>query len=376
MVARAGFVALAAALAGLAAAFFTDVHDATSAAAQDWPPFVLVAGLLALGLVVRDDGLFDAAGDAMARTARGGGSLFAGAAVLVAVTTAVLNLDTAVAFLTPVIVVAARRRGISETPFLYLAVFMANSASLLLPGSNLTNLIVLGAIHHSGGELASAMVLPWAASVVAVAVVVALLWHRALRTGGEERSREPARARVGAGALGVVAVVAAMLLLPPAGEAAIAGGVGASAVAWSAARGRLGLREVRRAVNVPVLGGLFVVAVDLGVLGRAWSGPATLLAHTSAVVTAVVGAGASILVNNLPAASLLAARPPANAHALLIGLNLGPNLAVTGALSAILWLQAGRAAGASPSPWRYSAAGAVVTPVAMAVALVMLLVVR
>lgn len=372
----AGLVALAAGLGGLAAAFATDAHDAGSAASQDWPPFVLVAGLLALGLVVRDDGLFDAAGGVLARTARGGGSLFVGAAVLVAIVTAVLNLDTAVAFLTPVVVVAARRRGVAETPFLYLAVFMANAASLLLPGSNLTNLIVLGAIHHNGRELASAMVLPWIAAVVTVGVVVALLWHRELRSGGDRRVHDPVGARGGAGALGVVVVVVAMLVLAPPGEAAVAGGVGAATVAWRTARGRLGLGEVRRAVNLPVLAGLFAVAVDLGVLGRAWSGPAVLLAHTSTVMSAVVGAVASVVLNNLPAASLFAARPPANAHALLIGLNIGPNLAVSGALSAVLWLQAGRAAGASPSPWRYSAAGIVVAPAAMAVALVALLYAR
>ena len=62
---------------------------------------------------------------------------------LVAVVTAVLNLDTAVVFLTPVLVHAARRRGLDERPFLYGAVFMANAASILLPGSNLTNLLVL-----------------------------------------------------------------------------------------------------------------------------------------------------------------------------------------------------------------------------------------
>lgn len=371
MLRRAGLVALGVGLPGLVAAVAADVHDARAAAAQDWPPFLLVTGLLALGLVVRDDGLFDAAGAAMARAARGGWSLFAGAALLLAVVTAVLNLDTAVAFLTPVVVVAARRQGTDETPFLYLSVFMANAASLVLPGSNLTNLIVLGALHHSGREFAAAMVLPWVAAVVAVAGVVALVWRRSLHHHAADRNG-PVVLHAGAGGLGVAAVVAAMLFLPPAGEAVAAIGVGGAAVAWSAARGRLGLAEVRHTVNLPVLGGLFAVAVDLGVLGRVWAGPAHLLAHASAVGSAAAGAVASVVVNNLPAASLLAARPPGDAHALLIGLDLGPNLAVTGALSVVLWLQAGRAAGASPSPWRYSAVGAVVVPVSMALALVAL----
>lgn len=348
-----------------------DRHDVGAAAAQDWPPFVLVTGLLCVGLAARDDLLFDAAGARMAATARGTRTLFVWSAVLLAAVTAVLNLDTAVAFLTPVVVAAARRRGTDEAPFLYLAVFMANGASLVLPGSNLTNLIVLGDVHQSGSAFASAMALPWLASVVAVTLVVGLLWHRSLR-GAAPRDHDPVRPRVGAGAAGVAAVVVAMLVLPPSGEAVVAVCVGAVAVCVGLVRRRMSAAEVRRTVNVPVLGGLFLLAVDLGTLGRAWSGPSHLLAHASAVVSAVVGAVASVLVNNLPAASLLAARAPADPHALLVGLDLGPNLAVTGALSALLWVQVGRSVGARPSPWRYGAAGAVVVPVSMAVALVAL----
>jgi len=359
----------------LLVAVSTVPKDVGAAGMQDWPPFVLVAGLLALGLVARDDGLFDAAGAGLASVARGGMTLFVGAALLVAVVTAVLNLDTAVAFLTPVLVAAARRRNTDEMPFLYLAVFMANGASLLLPGSNLTNLIVLGSSHQSGSHFARAMVLPWIAAVVAVAAVVGALWWRSLSVSGP-RLRQPVQVRLGAGASGIVLVVAAMLLLPPDGEAAVAAAVGVLTVAWRLAQRGMTTQEVRRTVNLPVLAGLFVLALDLGTLGRVWSWPAHLVSHASAVVVAVVGAAASVVVNNLPAASLLAARPVAESHALLVGLNLGPNLAVSGALSAVIWLQAGRAAGASPSPWRYSAAGAVVVPVSMALALVALVYAR
>ena len=371
----AGWVATAVALPAMAVAVALNARAVGGAASQDWPPFVLVAGLLAVGLVARADGLFDAAGTVMADAARGGRSLFVAAGALVAVVTAVLNLDTAVAFLTPVLVVAARRRRTDETPFLYLAVFMANGASLLLPGSNLTNLIVLGRVHQSGGAFIAAMALPWAASVVAVGAVVALIWWRPLRRTGP-RLDEPVEWRAGAGLAGICVVVAAMLALPPSWEAVVAILAGAAATAWTARRGGVHFDEVRRTLNLPLLGGLFAVAVDLGTLGRVWSGPAQLLSHASSVVTAVVGAGASVVVNNLPAASLLAARAPAQPHALLIGLDLGPNLAVTGALSAVLWLQVGHAVKARPSMWRYTAAGVLVVPVSMALALASLGAVR
>jgi arsenical pump membrane protein len=365
---RAGWLLLCLSAPSVAVASVLDPHGVGAAAAQDWPPFVLVTGLLALGLVARDDGLFDAAGSWMAGKARGGRSLFVGAAVLVALVTAVLNLDTSVAFLTPVLVVAARRRGVDELPFLYLAVFLANGASLLLPGSNLTNLIVLGHAHETGADFARHMALPWAAAVVTVTVVVGTVWRAALgRAGSPVRAR--AGARLGVSLLGVAIVVVAMIVLAPAGEALVALATGTAAAGWSLGRGRITLVEVRETLNVPVLAGLFGVAVGLGTLGRVWSGPEQLLGHASSVVAAVVGAASSVVVNNLPAASLLAARAPAQPHALLIGLDLGPNLAVSGALSAILWLQVSRVIGADARVSRYSKLGAVVVPASMAAAL-------
>jgi arsenical pump membrane protein len=129
-------------------------------------------------------------------------------------------------------------------------------------------------------------------------------------------------------------------------------------------------------VNLPVLAGLFGVAVCLGTLGRVWAWPGHLLAHASSAATAVAGALASVVVNNLPAASLLAARPLAHPHALLIGLDLGPNLAVTGALSAILWLQVSRTLGIRPSLGRYSGVGALVVIASMGLAMAALAAVR
>src|SRR5580692_8893746 len=97
--------------AGLLVAFAARPSDAASAAAQDWSPFVLVAGLLLIGLVADDDGLFAAAGARLAAATGSGSLLFAGSVLLVGIVTATLNLDTSVAFLTPVLVHMARSRG-------------------------------------------------------------------------------------------------------------------------------------------------------------------------------------------------------------------------------------------------------------------------
>jgi len=349
-----------------------DPDAAGAAAAQDWTPFVLVTGLLLVGLVASDDGLFDAGGRLMARLAPGGWSLFAASAGLVAAVTAVLNLDTAVTFLTPVLVLAARRRRVDELPFLYLAVFLANGASLLLPGSNLTNLIVLGHRHLSGRAFAADMLPAWVAASVAVPVVLAALYWRRLSRRPHRPTAVPAtgsRVHLGVGVAGTVVAVVAALTLSGAAMALVVAGTGLAVAAWRTAGGRLAMTTVRHTVNLPVLVGLFGLAAALGTLGRAWSGPEWLLAHAASWEQAAIGAVASVAVNNLPAASLLAARTPPDPQALLVGLNLGPNLAVTGSLSAVLWLQAARPLQAKTSVRRYTTLGLVVVPVSMAAAL-------
>jgi arsenical pump membrane protein len=76
-----------------------------------------------------------------------------------------------------------------------------------------------------------------------------------------------------------------------------------------------------------------------------------------------------VLVNNLPAAVLLSAQPAPHPNALLLGLDLGPNLAVTGSLSAVLWLQAARAVGAHASITTYTRLGLILVPLTLAAAL-------
>src|SRR5579871_3596326 len=171
------------AIAGVAAVVAVAIAEpvaAGQAAGQDWQPFVLVAGLLLIGLVADRDGLFEAGGHQLARMARSGVALYCGAAVLIGVVTALLNLDTSVAFLTPVLVYTARRRGGGEAPLLYGCLLLSNAGSLLLPGSNLTNLIVLGHLHLSGALFLSRMWLAWLAALTVTALVLAVTQRREL----------------------------------------------------------------------------------------------------------------------------------------------------------------------------------------------------
>ena len=242
---------------------------ARAAAAQDWSPFVLVTGLLLVGLVVDGDGIFAAAGHQLARVSRSGVLLFLGAALMIAVVTAFLNLDTSVAFLTPVLIYTARSRGEGEAALLYGCLLLSNAGSLFLPGSNLTNLIVLGHFRISGGEFLVHMWAPALAALVVTAAVVGGFERRGLRVG-TRAPVPPDRPTVGLGLAAVVAVTVLVVVLPsPALPVAIVG-LAVAGIRLVAGRERLG--HVLEMVGVPVLFGLFGVAVVLGTLGRVWSG--------------------------------------------------------------------------------------------------------
>ncbi|HZT14796.1 MAG TPA: SLC13 family permease [Gaiellaceae bacterium] len=328
------------------------VHRILDAAGQTWPPFVLVGGLLLVGAVAAEDGLFEAVGGRLARLRASGAGLLVALLALDACVTAVLNLDTAVVFLTPVLVHAARARGLREAPFLYGSVLTANGASTLLPGSNLTNLLVLDGGAPGGGAFAARMLPAWLVSCAVTFLVLAL----GLPPGrGRRDAAEPPPLVLRAGAAATVAAAIAVVLLPQPALPVAAIGIGACVV--RRLRPRLDLR-------VPAL--LFVVAVGLGVLARSWHGPAHLLAGSGRWTTAAVAAAGSVALNNLPAAVLFSAVTPPHPFALLLGLDLGPNLAVTGSLSAFLWLQAARGVAARPSIARYSLLGLVLVPLTLA----------
>ena len=344
--------------------------DLVHSLGQTWPPFVLIAGLLLIGTVAASDGLFEAAGAAIARLPGGGLVLFASMMALVAAVTVVLNLDTSVVFLTPVLLHAARHRKIGETAFLYGAVFMSNAASLLLPGSNLTNLLVLADTHSSGSQFAAHMLPAWVAAVVVTAIVVGVWRHRDWRDPGLRGEWEHPAVRLGFGLVGLVAALVLVLVLrDPAIPIVVTGVIMAGA---QIVTGRVSLPSAAQAVNVPVLTGLFVLATALGTVARLWDGPGRLMASLGPWATAWVGVGTASLINNLPAAVLLSARPPAHPRALLIGLDLGPNLVITGSLSAIFWMRVARSEQATPSARTYTTVGLVLVPLSVAASLLAL----
>lgn len=333
---------------------------------HSWQPFVLITGLLLIGHVASREGLFESVGRLVARTPGNDAALFTVTMLAVAIVTALLNLDTSVVFMTPVALNASRARRADDTAFLYGTILMSNAASLLLVGSNLTNMLVFAAHPVRGLVFAAHMGLAWLTSV-AITIALVALWRYRHLGGGRSCLAQRQKWRVGPGTVSVAVAVALMLVMSQPAVPVIVLGVLLEAFD-AAVRRRVKWRDVVSVANPQVVLPLFVVAVLVGWLGRSWHQVGHIVAHTNALLTAVIAAGLSLVINNLPAASLFAGQPIAHPYALLLGLNLGPNAFVTGAMSTMLWFRLVRREGFQPSTWQFVRIGLPVTLVTLLVA--------
>lgn len=326
---------------------------------HSWQPFVLITGLLFIGHAAAREGLFESVGQVVARTPGNDVVLFSVTMVAVAIVTAVLNLDTSVVFMTPVALHASRARGSDDVAFAFGAIFMSNAASLLLVGSNLTNMLIFATHPVRGTQFVSHTALAWATSVVLTIGVVSW-WRRRQLRRTTDVSSEPVRWRVGPATLAVVLAVVLMLVTSEPALPIIALGVVLEGVDLTV-RHRVDGAEVLRVASPLVVGPLFVVAVVVGWGGRAWHAVGHLVAHTNSLSTAALAGGLSLVINNLPAASLFASQPVAHPYALLVGLDLGPNAFVTGAMSTLLWFRIVRGEDLHPTVGQFVRVGVPVT---------------
>lgn len=315
------------------------------------PVVGFLAVILVLARLCADDGVFRAAGEAVARRCgRSATTLLGGVFAVAAVTTAVLSLDATVVLLTPVVFATAARLGAAPRPYSYATAHLANSASLLLPVSNLTNLLAFTASGLSFTRFSALMALPWLAAI-AVEYVVLRLYFRT------ELAQPPRPRREDAAPVPVPRFTLAVLALTLGGFAA-ASFAGASP-AWAALAGTLllAVRGLRRRSTTPrrLVAScapafcLFVLA--LGVVVRAvvdhglGDGLAAVLPAGDSLpaLLAVAGVAALLanLINNLPAVlallPLAAPAGPGPVLAVLIGVNIGPNLTYAGSLATLLW---------------------------------------
>lgn len=311
------------------------------------PTVGFLAAILVFGQLCADAGVFAYLG-ARAAQASGGEPhrLLALVVALAAAITATLTLDSTVVLLTPVVLATTTRLGVVARPFAYACTRLANSASLLLPVSNLTNLLAFGAAGLSFGRFTALMLLPWL-------VVCAVEWLALRLFFGRDLTERPAEHRAvdvpsaPRYALVVLAVTVALFVLTSALDIAPAWAALAGCVALLAAR----LRSVRparlvRAASLGFCGFVLALAVVVDGVTRHGLGAelaALVPAGTSFLALLGLAALAAVLanvVNNLPATLALVpivAGNPGLVLAVLIGVNIGPNATYPGSLATLLW---------------------------------------
>lgn len=340
--------------------------------------FVLAATIVAE--LASEAGLFAAIAERLARLGLGRAwVLWLLVVVLAVVVTVFLSLDTTAVLLTPVVVLLARHNGLAPLPFALTTVWLANTGSLLLPVSNLTNLLAADRLGHpSPAEFAGLLGAAAIAAIVVPVVALAVLYRRELGARFVAGRVDPPPDRV----LFVVAavVVAALLPLLVSGLPVWIPACGAAAVllAAFAIRRRSALRPGLVPVGILLFaGGLFLVvealhAVGLGVALAPIAGSGDDLPDLLRMGAAgLVGAN---LVDNLPAYLALepVADSPTRLAALLIGVNAGPLITPWASLATLLWHARLSALGVEIGWGRYALLGAIVAPLTVAAGVVAL----
>ena len=354
-------------------------------------PLLPVVGFLVAILVVAEvcarAGVFEEAAHYVQLHSRGRpGLLLLGVFLLAALVTTVLSLDATVVLLTPVVLVAARHLAASPRPAAYACLRMANSGSLLLPVSNLTNLL---AVHHLGlgfGAFAARMALPFGVTLLVEYAGLRLLFRGELRGGpppartDEDRPPRSDRPSLLVPLATVVVMLAAFAALSPAGVEPCwpAGAAAVVLLGWARHRGLLDVRDAVRAGHPSFA--LFVLALGVVVagLGAGFLGDAVrhvLPGGTSFVdllVVAVVATLAAALLTNLSATLLLlplvAPLGTAAGLAALLGLGIGAGLTWTGSLANLLWRRVLVRAGIRPSQALFHRVSLTLTPVSLVAA--------
>lgn len=325
------------------------VMDAGHAVTRFGPTVGFLAALLVLGDGCRRAGLFDAFGWSMAIGSLGRGiRLLAMVFVIAACTTAVLSLDATVVLLTPVVFATAARLRVSPRPHVYACSHLANSASLLLPVSNLTNLLAFQASGLSFIRFGALMLVPWLAAMVIEWIVLTRAFVGELASPATHTPDAAERRPLPRFALAVVATtLVGFAISSLVGIAPVWVAAGAALV--MTARHRPGPRELVLAAEPAFL--LFVLALGVIVSAAGAHGLSSavdsLLPQGTGLLAllgiAAISALLANLVNNLPATLIVlpvvAAGGPGAVLAMLIGVNIGPNLTYAGSLATLLWRQ-------------------------------------
>jgi arsenical pump membrane protein len=361
---------------------------AGKAVAEGTDVYLFLIGMMLLSELAREHGVFDWVASVAVRSAHGSCSrLFAliyGAGTLV---TIFMSNDATAVVLTPAILTAVRKSKVEPLPYLFVCALIANAASFVLPISNPANLVVF----HSGmpplGHWLASFAVPSVLSIAATFVVVRLLFRRELCRSIDAQVEDAELTANGKLVLAGLAVTIGVLLAASARKQDLGLPTCLATLAITAAvsiKAQQKPWKLAREISWSTLllvAGLFVLVDAVESQGalqltQSWLAWAQRLAPASGAL--LVGFAVGIcnnLVNNLPL-GLIAGGTLQAAHiqglianAVLIGVDLGPNLSVTGSLATILWLLALRKEELDVSFWKFLRVGAIAMPVALLAAL-------
>ena len=367
------------------------LRAAWSAVRSGTDVYLFLAGMMLLAELAGNHGVFDwLAAQAMNHAQGSQKRLFVLVYGIGIVVTALLSNDATAVLLTPAVLAVVRRTKTSPLPYLFACAFIANAASFVLPISNPANLVVFDGQLPVLGEWLRMFLLPSVGAIGSTFLV--LWWHsrrdlRASIQGGAHAASLNPRGR--RAAVGILLAASALLITSalggPVGPATLLAGI--LAMLFVAGKQGRVMAAALRAVSwgvIPLVAGLFVIVAalqEVGALAISANALKTAAGGPPIVGGSAVAFGFGIVanaINNLPmgligAAAIRAAHGTRALHAaVLLGIDLGPNLSVTGSLATILWLIALRREKIEVSAWRFLRVGVLVMPPALFLAVLAL----
>ena len=362
--------------------------DGLKAVGKGLDVYLFLTGMMLLSETARREGLFDwVAAFAVNRANRSPRRLFLLIYCVGVVVTAFLSNDATAVVLTPAVYAATRKAKVEPLPYLFICAFIANAASFVLPISNPANLVLYADHTPPLGHWLASFALPSVLSIAATYGVLRVVERSSLREACDSNVEQPKLSIGGQTALVGIGLTAAALTAVSAFDIQLGLPtciLGVLTTIIVLVRNREAPATLLKGVSwavLPLVAGLFVLVEALNRTGVAAALAAALKSAARASAPgAAAGAGGllaivSNLMNNLPA-GLIASTTIAQAHppqsivdALLIGVDLGPNLSITGSLATILWLAAIRREGETVGFGRFLKVGVLVTPPALALAI-------
>jgi len=363
------------------------VHEAWDILKLAQDALVFLIGMMLVSAIAERAGFFEWSATLAARAGKGSVlRLYLFIFLIGTLITVILSLDATAIVLTPIVYAMALRLKLKPLPFMFACGFIANTASLFMPISNLTNLLIYRSLDFSFIRFSLIMFIPGLLAVVTNAALFSYLFRRDLHghySPHAEPFRPANRAFFSLSIVGLatilLAIFAASVVQIPIGVVALVGGIGLLAI--SRVRGWMPLTDAVRSVSwnlIVLVLGLFLVVQAVenaglsGVFGHALHALApgdSLLQLLGIAIGTTIG---SNLINNIPMTIVAgtALRPalaagtlhPAAGYAALIGTNIGPNLTITGSLATLIWLSIVQGHGLSVTARQYLRLGILTMP--------------